>query len=383
MNAQNLKEQSDPLLKDILSYIVSFFQYLYLRLRIFLVYLWAFFIFLIGSIDYIKDELVKRMFWGRSAFYRSAFQFSVGVLTFIIGIFGLAGRLNIFAPQTPEVLAFPTEQLGDADYLDEGASIQAIVTNASLGNQYQTQKYIVQRGDSLGSIADKFGISTDTIRWANGITGDYIKVGQELEILPIPGVLHTVKAGDTLDSIAQKYEASVQDIYDINWLDSSILKDGQELLVPNGRMPQPKPVVQPKPTVYTPPPTVTPGAIVGSGNFIRPCGCGNVTNRFSAWHQGVDIAYGGGCPTVAADAGVVTMARWYGAGGLQVMINHGNGWVSLYAHHSVLYVSEGQTVTRGQPIGYMGSTGRSSGVHLHFGVSYNGVWVNPLAYVPI
>ena len=100
---------------------------------------------------------------------------------------------------------------------------------------------------------------------------------------------------------------------------------------------------------------------------------------------------GTNCPADLGGANVTStgsstdkaIARWYGAGGLQIMINHGNGFVTLYAHHSAIYVKEGQSVTRGQPIGYMGSTGRATGTHLHFGVQRNGIWVNPLAYVPI
>ena len=375
------KKQGKSIITDLFTFAFSFISYLFLRLKIIVFYSWAFFIWVVDLVDILKDELVKRMFWGRRTFYRSAFQFSVGLMTFIIGISGLAGRLNLFAPQAPAVLAFPAEQLGDADYLDESASIQAIVATDVLVREFDVQAYIVQRGDTLVSIAEKFEVSTDTIRWANGIVGDYLKVGQELEILPINGVIHPIKKGDSLESIATKYQASVQDIYDINWLDSKILKEGQELLVPNGRMPQPKPIVKPSAPITSAPPSIPPGGAVGTGSFIRPIGCGKITGWYSAWHRGVDIA--GSCQTVAVDSGVVTMARWYGAGGLQVMVNHGNGFVSLYAHHSSLYVREGQKVARGQPLGHTGCTGRCTGVHLHFGLSRNGIWVNPLGYIRI
>jgi murein DD-endopeptidase MepM/ murein hydrolase activator NlpD len=378
------KERS--IFKDLLGFFISLILYVVLRIRQVVLYAWAFVIWITIFAGNVKNELVKRMFWGRSTFYKSAFQFSLGLITIIVGIGGLAGRLNLFTTSIPDVLAYPTEHLGDADYLDEAASIEAIVSSASLARGFDVQKYVVQKGDTLASIAEKFGVSTDTIRWANGITGDYIKIGQELEILPVNGVIHTVKKGDSLSSIASRYQASEQDIYDLNWLESSALNEGQKLLVPNGRMPQPKPAVKPTvastPTTYSPPPSSYSGG-GGTGSFIRPCGCGYISNWFSAWHAGVDIAQAGGCTIVAADSGVVTLARWYGAGGLQVIINHGNGFVTLYAHHSAIYVKEGQSVTRGQPIGYMGATGRATGTHLHFGVQRNGIWVNPLAYVPI
>ncbi|MFC1780230.1 peptidoglycan DD-metalloendopeptidase family protein [Patescibacteria group bacterium] len=384
MKMRNDDKPHDSIIKDLLNFLYSFIRYFIIRIRQIVAYSWSFIIWVGILATNLKGELVKRMFWGRSTFYKSTFQFSLGLITVVIGLGGLTGRLNLFTPGVSEVLAFPTEQLGDADYLDEGASIQAIVSNASLSRGFDVQKYIVQKGDTLSAIAEKFGVSADTIRWANGITGEYIKIGQELEILPINGVIHTVKSGDTIASISSKYQASEQDIYDINWLESKNINIGQELLVPNGSMPQPKPPVRPTTasTGYIPPPTTYVGS-GGTGSFIRPCGCGNVTNWFSAWHAGVDIAQGGGCTIVAADAGVVVQARWYGAGGLQVTIDHGNGFATLYAHHSSIYVKEGQSVTRGQPIGYMGATGRSTGTHLHFGVRRNGVWVNPMAYVPI
>jgi len=331
--------------------------------------------------------MVRKMFWGRSNFYRSTFQLLIGLITLILGVGGLTGRLSLFQIKASQVLEFPHEQLGDADIIDEGASIQAIVTVSDQDYGFGIEEYVVQNGDTLASIADKFSISEDTIRWANGVTGDYLKVGQKLKILPITGVLYKVTEGDTLATISEKFSASEQDVFDINWLDSKNLKVGQQLLVPNGRMPQPKP--KPKPIVtpvspQPPVPTPQPGdAPIATGNFVRPATCGIITNYFSAWHAGVDIAQSGGCPIIAIDSGVVTMARWYGAGGLQVIIDHQNGYISLYAHHASIYVREGQKVIRGQQIGYMGTTGRSTGVHLHFGLQKNGVWVNPLAYIPI
>ncbi len=381
---------SKSLVVEGFSYLKALIFYLFLRFRQIVLYSWVTFIYFAELGGNLKQFLVQNMFWGRSSLYRSLFQFSVGFLTIIIGIGGLTGRLSLFDPEDDKVLAFPKEQLGDADYLDESGSIQAVVASSGLSRDFDIQTYIVQRGDTLSAIANKFDVSEDTVRWANKIKGDYIKIGQKLEILPINGVVHKVKKGDTLASIGKKYKASVQDIYDINWLDSKVLKPGQELLVPNGRMPQPKPVQQAPvattststtPTTPTPPAGPT-GYVPPSGNFVRPATCGGLTNYYSAWHRGVDIA-GPGCNIVAADSGVVTMARWYGSGGLQIIINHGNGYQTLYAHHSAIYVKEGQRVTRGQPIGKMGCTGACTGTHLHFGVAVNGVYLNPLNYVPI
>ncbi|MDD3647191.1 MAG: M23 family metallopeptidase [Candidatus Dojkabacteria bacterium] len=379
------KKQGNSILRHFVHYILALFSYLLLRARQFAFYSWAFYLWVLISFDGIKDKLVRKMFWGRSVFYRSAFQFSVGIVTFVITVGGLAGRLNLFATNASQFLEFPTEHLGDADYVEENASMLAIVANSSESGAYSVQKYVVQKGDTLESIANKFEISKDTIMWSNGIKDEsFLKIGQTLTILPINGILYAVKSGDSLKTIADEFGANVADIYDINWLDSEILKVGQKLLVPNGKMPQPKPVVTtPVATVPLPPPPPSGVGSGGTGSFVRPCGCGTVTRGYYSYHQGVDIAQAGGCTIVAVDGGVVTQARWYGNGGLQIMIDHGNGWVSLYAHNAAIYVKEGQKVSKGQAISYMGATGHAYGVHLHFGLQLNGYWVNPQAYIAI
>lgn len=381
-SGRNIRMRNNLIL-DLFGFLRDFVYYLFLRLRQAVFYSWAFLIWLSLFFGDAKQELVKRMFWGRSTFYRTTFQLAVGILTIILGIGGLAGRLNLFTSGEYEILAFPSETLGDADYLDEGASIQAIVASSSLSWEFEVQIYKVQKGDTLSSIAEKFSVSSDTLRWANGIAGDYLKIGQELKILPINGVIHKVKKGDSMASVSQKYGASEQDIYDINWLDSKVLMVDQELLVPNGSMPQPKPIIKPAVVPTVPQVVIPSGNGTATGNFIRPAGCGKITNWYSGWHRGVDIAQSGGCQIIASDGGVVSKARWSGRGGLQIEINHGNGFQTLYAHAGSIYVKEGQNVTRGQPIGYMGCTGSCTGTHLHFGVILNGIAVNPLIYVPI
>ena len=373
------EQKKNFIVKDIALFIVSVIPYLILRIRQFVFFSWAFLIYLLRSSSKFKEEIVKRMFWGRSSFYKSAFQFSVLFSTLLLAVGGLSGRLDLFVQNVEGATLYPTEKLGDTDYLNETGSIQSIVAT-SRTRDFDVQTYVVQKGDTIYSIAEKYGVSADTIRWENKLPGDYLKTGQELRILPINGVVHIVAQGDTLDKISTKYSASKQDIFDINWLDSESLKVGQSLLVPYGKQPQPKPIAKP---IIATTPKVTPGTVVGSGSFVRPCGCGRVTNPFSNWHGGTDIASTPGCTIVASDKGVVTMARWGGNGGLQIMINHGNGFVTLYAHNAELYVKEGQSVERGQPIGFMGRTGHATGIHLHFGLLYNGVALNPQAYIPI
>lgn len=236
-------------------------------------------------------------------------------------------------------------------------------------------------GDTVSSIAEKFSISPDTIRWENGLAKDQIKVGQKLRILPVPGVAHKVAKGETIYSIAKKYDASEQGIVDFPF--NSFANDetfelaiGQTIIVPDGVK---KPEVQNNGAVR--PRFITPnaGTVVASGQFVWPTN-GTITQYFTWYHAGYDIANRALPPILAADSGTVITSGWNSGGyGNYVIIDHGNGFRTLYAHLSKLYVVQGQTVARGNQIGQMGSTGRSTGPHLHFEVFKNGVRLSPAA----
>jgi murein DD-endopeptidase MepM/ murein hydrolase activator NlpD len=243
-------------------------------------------------------------------------------------------------------------------------------------------EYQVQEGDTVSSIADKFGISQDTIRWQNDLkTKESIKVGQTLQILPVTGVVHKVQKGDTVYSIAKHYDASAQAIVDFPYNTFSndetfALAIGQTIVVPDG--------VKPAEILWSPLARVkqiTPdaGTVTALGNFVWPTQ-GTITQRFVWYHPGIDIANHGGPEVLAADSGRVVIAGWPdGVGyGNRVYIDHGNGYTTLYAHLAAVYVVAGQSVNRGDRIGKMGSTGRSTGVHLHFEISLNGARLNPL-----
>lgn len=244
--------------------------------------------------------------------------------------------------------------------------------------------YTVQEGDTVGTIATKFGVSEESIKWENDLSGTNptIKAGQTLAILPITGVSHKVSKGDTVYSIAKKYDSSPQAIVDFPY--NTFVNDetfelaiGQVVIVPDGVMPQP--VGVPRTTRIR---QITPdaGTVVASGSFVWPAS-GSISQGFSWYHKGIDIANRAAPNILAADAGTVVIAGWvdgYGYGN-RVMIDHGNGYRTLYAHLSAIYVTPGQTVGRGSAIGRMGSTGRSTGTHLHFEVIRNGVYLNPLS----
>jgi len=240
--------------------------------------------------------------------------------------------------------------------------------------------YKVQDGDTVASIANKFGVSADTIRWANDFTGDKIKIGQTLKILPVTGVDHTVAKGDTVYSIAKKYDADSQAIVDFpfnTFTDDETfeLAIGQTVIVPDGIMP----AVSATPRVRQMTPSA--GAVTASGQFVWPTS-GTITQYFSWYHPGVDIANATGTPDIAADSGSVIYAGWDATGyGNMVLIDHGNGYKTRYGHMSQVLVISGQTVSKGQLIGKMGSTGHSTGPHTHFEIILNGVHVNPLLYL--
>lgn len=243
-------------------------------------------------------------------------------------------------------------------------------------------KYSVQSGDTVASIANKFGVSEDTIRWQNSISGDKIKIGQSLDILPVTGIAHTVGKGDTVYSIAKKYDAEPQAIVDFPF--NSFANDetfelaiGQTVIVPDGVMPTSGGVAIPRSRQLTP----DAGTVVASGQFVWPTQ-GIITQRFSWYHPGIDIANPAEPLDVAADSGRVIYAGWDATGyGNMVLIDHGNGFKTRYAHLSQFMVVSGQTVARGQTIGRMGSTGHSTGPHTHFEIILNGVHVNPLNYL--
>jgi len=243
-------------------------------------------------------------------------------------------------------------------------------------------EYQVQSGDTVASIAKKFGISADTIRWQNSLTGDKIKIGQTLQILAVTGITHKVQKGDTVYSIAKKYDAEPQAIVDFKFNtftndETFELAIGQTVIIPDGVKPVGEGNAIPRPRQITP----DAGTVVASGQFVWPTQ-GTITQRFSWYHPGVDIANKGLPIVVGADSGKVEYAGWEGTGyGNMVLINHGNGYKTRYAHLSQVMVISGQNVARGAAIGRIGSTGHSTGPHTHFEIYLNGARVNPLSYL--
>lgn len=268
-----------------------------------------------------------------------------------------------------------------------GLSLKSLVdfkTSISDKPRSEIIEYEVENGDTLSTIAQKFGVSQETIKWANGMDSvDSIKPGQKLKILPVSGVAHTVKPGDTLESVAKIYDTGSQGILDFPFNDvpdDFKLQVGQVLIVPDGVPPAARATPRPKPRMLFAQGPQSTYSAPGGGNFMWPAN-GSLSQYFAWYHPGIDIANRGAPPVFAADGGTVVVAGWpdnYGYGN-RVVLDHGNGYQTLYAHLSNIYVSVGQSISRGQSVGQMGSTGRSTGTHLHLEIRYKGIAVNPLA----
>lgn len=257
----------------------------------------------------------------------------------------------------------------------------------------EPQVYLVEDGDTITGIAAAYGLEPETLLYANPDLREnphFLSVGQSVTILPVNGVLHVVAEGDTLETVAEKYKAEVAAIlsYTPNGLRSGgSLVPGSEIVVPGGEMD----IEIPSYYQFVQGPSARSvwasdggnGPIVGSGTFYKAA-YGRISSWFTRWHHGVDIANKTGTPIYAIDGGLVEVAGWYGWAGNAVIIDHGNGFESLYAHMSSFSVSAGQTVQKGQVIGGIGCTygrgGRCSGPHLHLEVYYQGAYVNPCSY---
>lgn len=331
---------------------------------------------------------------------------SIRVRLICIAAFAIASMCPLYVPQSS--LATQEAETGNQQFLlvEEGF----VLKSSSLTRQGARRAYseavihTVKDGDSIERIALRYGISTDTIRWANGLKdGDGIHPGEELTILPVSGVLHTVKAGQTLVGIADLYNVPQETIRQQNRLKDGYLLAGQELIIPGGApiiakppkavaltpparpIPPTKPGTKPPTTPTKPPEQLT--AEPTAGVLQKPCSAECfITQYFNPNHYALDMQERGGGPIYAAEAGTVVRADygWDGGYGNVIEIDHGNELVTLYGHNKELYVKAGDTVKRGQLISWMGNTGLvhgPTGIHLHFEVRVKGVKKNPLLYI--
>lgn len=241
--------------------------------------------------------------------------------------------------------------------------------------QEQIVVYTVQAGDTPSGIAKQFGVSLDTILWANNIKNSrLIKIGDELVILPVSGVKYQVRAGDTIESIAKRFKPKdesdissvIADIVHFNGLvGNEYLEVGSTIIIPDGE------ILTAPSTLSNPAPKVSAKGTTApelKGYFMRPI-AGGRKSRGLHGYNGVDLANTCGLPIVASAEGTVILVRetgWNGGYGEYVVITHPLGPQTLYAHMSSIIVAVGQKVSQGQQIGAIGSTGNSTGCHVHF-----------------
>ena len=287
-----------------------------------------------------------------------------------------SGNLQTFALPAPAKNIDPTASRGNGDITIVGDSA-LMPAEGPVGTMADIEKpknstvstYIVREGDTIASVAKMHNVSEGTILSANDLPrGATLKVGQELVILPIPGVKYTVKRGDTLESIAKATGGNVNEIAVHNSVDNSTLLAGAEIFIPNGEVSAIVPPTR-KPGSAAAPSTAAPAK--NNGYFKSPLASYRRTQGIHGYN-GVDMGAPEGTSVRAAASGDITVARsggWSGGYGSYAVISHPNGSQTLYAHMSGLTVSSGDYVSQGEVIGYVGHTGKVSGPtgnHLHF-----------------
>ena len=254
---------------------------------------------------------------------------------------------------------------------------------------YEVTEYTAQSSDSLWSIAKKFDLQPETILWGNEWLSSVgvLQIGDTLKIMPTDGVLHTVKEGDTLETLQRLHGTPTQEIFEYfgNEFDLTLppeLKVGQQIIVPNGTSPIVWSEAQAPVAETTTSATEYPNP--GTGYFIWPVAPPYLrTQEFWGGHPAIDINTYFRQPIFASDSGTVRFSGWSDIGyGNLVIIDHGNGYRTYYAHNEANLVSAGQVVIQGQQIAESGSTGNSTGDHLDFRIYYGGSFFNPLEYLP-
>ena len=261
---------------------------------------------------------------------------------------------------------------------------------ASIPNRVQSRtgteamrQYTVRPGDTVWGLSQQLGLKAETILWTNPQIDKspfHLSVGDELTIPPMDGALHIVGSGDTLSEISLLYEVRLGDILGFvpNSLKNNIIFPGQQLFIPGGIRPPP-----PEESLITYAADHVPDAFIGSGTFQRPVTDTYISQGYWANHRALDYAGPTGSLIRAVDHGVVAYANfgWNHGYGNMVVIDHGNGFTSLYAHLSTFSVRKGERVQQGQIVGNMGNSGNSTGPHLHLEIHKDGRSLNPAQFL--
>lgn len=261
---------------------------------------------------------------------------------------------------------------GTEEEISEDGFINEVIVSANYSRTVEYSTYTVRSGDTITDISKKFGLANiSTIISVNNIeNARKIWVGQKLKIPSMDGIKHTVVSGDTLGTISARYGISIEDILDVNDMASDVLYPGMNLFIPGGRLDS-ETLKKALGESWIFPLTVK--YVVSSEFGTRPDPFTGVTSN----HTGTDFAVSAGTPIRACQSGTVAVAGWSNTYGNYVIISHGNGYQTLYAHMQKYTVKKGDVVSQGQNIGYVGSTGYSTGPHLHLTVYKNSQLVDP------
>ena len=299
-----------------------------------------------------------------------------------VSLDGITGLVTQSQPQVAVELEVESEV---AEPLQETTSVATITKEevtppASARPQVEEKKqekpsvfvHKVHSGETLWDIANAYGITVDTILSANDLRDpNRISVGQELQILSVKGVLHKVATGESLWEIAERYKIPIDEIAQANSItDPSRLQPNTQLVIPGATRLMPRDVLLVSGQLQKAFDWPTRGRI---SSAFGP--------RWGKMHNGLDIAVPTGTPIKAAADGRITFAGWNGGYGILVIVDHGNGIETRYAHNSRVNVKVGQKVERGQVVSYSGNTGVSTGPHLHFEIRYRNNPVNPQTYL--
>lgn len=294
----------------------------------------------------------------------------------------LSAATAAYKPQAGKTSASPLPTLSGSTLLKPNPAGSL----ASAFPKKDVEVYQVRGGDTVARIAKAYGVSVETIIWENNLSvAGFIKPGQELKILPTTGVKHLIKESETISQIAKKYGVDAEDILEYNEIEiEDHILAGEEIIIPNGIKKSPPSPARQKYLAelkredfkeFKVPDDYKSG---GASGFIWPLPSAyRVSQYYSRRHKAIDIPCRD-CQIVATADGLVELSGWQRGYGYTIVINHGQGLKTRYAHGKEVLVSAGQNITQGQPIMISGSTGRSTGPHLHFEIKRNGELLNPL-----
>ena len=249
----------------------------------------------------------------------------------------------------------------------------AVVPAADFRQKVTFSEYKVRSGDTISGISRKFGLSNiSTLIAVNGISNvRQLKSGQNLKIPSADGLVHSVKLGDSLSSLSVKYGVTVEDLLDVNDLESQVLTAGQTLFIPGARLSS-ETLRMAMGELFTWP---LKGSWRLTSNYGRRA---DPFTGVTSFHTGIDMAMPSGTPVYSSMSGKIESVGYTNIFGNYVIIKHVNGYQTLYAHLTKSLVKSGQNVAQGAKIGLVGSTGYSTGPHLHFTVFKNGKLVDPM-----